>query len=167
MNETEIFDKLDKLRSLAKVNLEEEGSVTSTLFINIKNKGVKVVLLDFKTKNDKVNFVHLLSTLISTGNVLEYLFVAEAWMANYKDQHKMQDDYEKYGSVYGMPDKKECIIFQYCTQEKQIMSIAEIIRTNDDVVLGEWDTKENPENEGIFQSTLFGNLFSKAKAQWN
>jgi hypothetical protein len=102
---------------------------------------------------------------IQKGAVKEYIFVAESWCV----ETDKEENYKDYGSISKHPLKKEIMLMQYSSPKDEVLYKAAIIRSDDEVSLGEWETFSTRSIDKFASNNTgrFNDMFGKAMSEFN
>ena len=148
-----INKKIKVFQNCARINFERDGHLSAVLIAEYLNSEINVFSADFNSAEDKEKFSNFIKNQITEKQLVEYIFVAEAWMSLY----------EKDGSFV---KKIEAVTMTYCSKflPYETGFYSEIERSSDDsAILKKWvEFGRTYGSEGDLS-----NLFVKCSHQWN
>lgn len=161
---TPVKDSLVVFTEGAKVNFKMWGHVAPVFGANIDGEP-KLFPVVFQKVADKEAFRQMILGMIASGKLREFVFVAEAWLADATDPEDVRRHLAEHGSLESYPGRREAIQVLYSSPDEEICYTASINRGSMGVTLGEW---EKTTRSGFFQipdlTTRFQGLFAQGKA---
>lgn len=154
---------MDSIKKKTRMIFEETG-IHPPLFILSLKKGIKLMPCFWQHSENKKETVHEIKKMIASGELKSFYFIAEAWMRSCDDMTEVRNEYMKHGSLEFAENRKEVLMIQYQSINETNMSMAEIIREDENVKVGEWKDMNDNNDKNELSQGLFDNLFTIANA---
>lgn len=164
-----LIDRIDEFKKIARIAFDDDGTHLTLYILNI-NGVSKLQPCFWKNQEDKMKSINSLKEMIASGELREYIFIAEAWIVEKELSSSIKsvtDHIGEMGSLEHYPERKESLIIEYASYKDNKSYIAEINRDNDKVTLGDWTTWDKSHS---FNGLVYGkmqNLFEISKAASN
>ena len=164
-----LIDQIDDLKRLSRSAFESDGSHVTLYILNVN--GVTRLQPCFrKNQDEKMESIESLKKMIASGELREYVFIAEAWLVEKQlpsSIKEVTDHIGEMGSLEDYPDRKESLIIEYSSFKTSKSYVADISRDGDKVSLGDWETWDESHSFGGLVYGKMQNLFELSKAGLN
>ena len=159
-----LFNKIPMIKKMVGVVMKTNGEHPPVFFTS-DGKKVEAEPVFFASDSDKDAVMASMKDKIQKGAVKEYIFVAESWCV----ETDKEANYKDYGSISKHPLKKEIMLMQYSSPKDEVLYKAAIIRSDDEVSLGEWETFSTRSIDKFASNNTgrFNDMFGKAMSEFN
>ena len=163
---------MENIKSIA-VQTFNKSKYHAPMYIMNMNGNVEIMMCEWGCQEDKQKTVDMIKVMIKNGILKEFVFIGESWILsvdkNDSSPSSMRSYFNNNGSLANHPQRKEALLMQYSSPEKEQTFKADIERSTDDVTLGKWEdmgeeqfNKGKPLSDGRMQ-----NIFAIACAENN
>lgn len=147
---------LERMLDMAHELFYRDGYCVPVFFLNRKNK-MDIVAPSIGDNNDKDALFKWLLQMIKNGDLTEFAFLSESWVAS---GTKALDHLHSGNSLENYQDRIEAITVLYSSPEEEICYVSKIERKGEKATLGPWEcTIASP----VTIPTRFGHLWQRAK----
>lgn len=163
---TPVKDSLVVFTEGAKVNFSLYQKVAPVFGCNI-NGTPRIMPVIFAKPEDKDAFVRKILTLIARGQLKEFVFVCECWLATAPAENidQIADWMARNGSLENFPACQEAVQVIYASPSEEICYTALIERSSMGVTLGGWEVQKSSGRVALPDlTTRFQGLFAKGTA---
>lgn len=166
----ELEQRLPAIQSFAANIFERNGFHVPIYMMNIGGD-IQVTHCAWSNAADKDRTAREIKELIRSGDLKEYVFIAESWVVSASEPGAVRDAkgfLRDNGSLENHPGRTEALILMYSSPTKEISFKSDIRRDGESVSLRGWEDmgkmggRSNSVTEGRMQ-----NLFEIAKAETN
>jgi hypothetical protein len=157
------------LKRLSRSAFESDGSHVTLYILNV-NGVTELQPCFWKNQDEKMESIESLKKMIASGELREYVFIAEAWLVEKQlpsSIKEVTDHIGEMGSLEDYPDRKESLIIEYSSFKTSKSYVADIRRDGDKVTLGDWETWDESHSFGGLVYGKMQNLFELSKAGLN
>lgn len=164
-----LIDQIDDLKRISRFAFESDGSHVTLYILNV-NGVTELQPCFWKNQDEKIESIESLKKMIASGELREYVFIAEAWLVEKQlpsSIKEVTDHIGEMGSLEDYPDRKESLIIEYSSFKTSKSYVADIRRDGDKVTLGDWETWDESHSFGGLVYGKMQNLFELSKAGLN
>ena len=164
-----LIDQIDEFKKISRFAFESDGSHVTLYILNV-NGVTRLQPCFWKDQDDKMESIESLKEMIASGDLREYVLIAEAWLVEKQLPSSIKDVTDhlgEMGSLEDHPDRKESLIIEYASFKTSKSYVADIRRDDDKVTLGDWETWDENYSLGGLVYGKMQNLFELSKAGLN
>ena len=107
-----LIDRIDEFKKIARIAFNDDGTHLTLYILNI-NGVTKLQPCFWKNQDDKIESINSLKEMIASGELREYIFIAEAWIVEKELSSSIKsvtDHIGEMGSLEHYPERKESLI---------------------------------------------------------